>query len=364
MSDKEMFIVESSPQIRDKDTTKSIMWNVSLALLPAGIWGVYIFGLRALLVVLLSIVSAMVIEYGIARLFQRNTLNDGSAFLTGLLLGYNMPPNVPLYIPIFASAVAIAIIKWTFGGLGGNWMNPALGGRVFVFFSWTSGMSAWKMPSVLNYTDGMSSATPLTAVKTGLMDFSGNVSGPASFLQGRNYLVSDFGKNLSLWFQNNLGLSVSPVNIDLFFGNIPGCIGEVSALLLLLGAAYLMYKKIISWHIPAAYFGSFIILVWIFGGLRFNNGFFTGNIWFHLFSGGMMIGVLFMATDMVTSPLTEKGMLIYGVGAGLLTFIIRFYGSLPEGVSLAIILMNIFVPMINRYTQPKVFGLSPKGGKA
>jgi len=364
MSDKIMLTIESSPQIRHKDTTSSIMWNVSLALLPAGLWGIYVFGIRSLFVVLLSIISAVAIEYGIARTLKKQTVMDGSAFLTGLLVGYNMPPNVPLFIPIIASAFAIAVVKWTFGGLGGNWMNPALGGRVFVFFSWTTGMSAWKMPRTLSGVDGLSASTPLTAVKTGIMDYAGTARNPAQFLAEREYIVSDFAKNTAAWFQNSLGASVSPVKIDLFFGNIPGCIGEISAFLLIIGGIYLAVKKLITWHIPAAYFGTFALLTWIFGGLRFGGGFFSGDIWFHLFSGGMMLGVIFMATDMVTSPISGKGMIMYGVGAGLLTFIIRFYGSLPEGVSLAIILMNIFVPMIDRYTQPKVFGLSAEGGKA
>ncbi|WP_026294993.1 RnfABCDGE type electron transport complex subunit D [Sediminispirochaeta bajacaliforniensis] len=356
-AEKIMRLVESSPQIHNKQSTSSIMWSVTLALLPAAAWGIYLFGARALTVLLVSIAAAVVTEAIIAAFLGRFTLFDGSAVLTGLLIGFNMPTAVPFYVPILGSVFAIAVVKWTFGGLGGNWMNPALAGRVFVFFSWTGQMTSWSTPKTV--VDAVSSATPLGMLKTGLLDYSGPATGPAEFLSSNGFVGSTSG--LSHFFAPLFGGGTSgKIYADLFTGNVGGCIGEVSALLLIIGALYLFAKKIITWQIPVAYLGSFALLVWIFGGNRYGTGAFSGDVLFHLFSGGIMLGALYMATDMVTSPLTGKGMIIYGVGIGFLTFLIRFYGSFPEGVSLAIILMNIFVPMINRYNKPHRFGVERK----
>ena len=357
-------LIESSPQIRSKDSTKKIMWNVSLALMPASVWGIIVFGFSSLLILCISIISAISFEWLIGRLLHKNTLFDGSAFLTGLLVGMNMPPAVPVYIPILASAFAIVIVKWTFGGLGSNWMNPALAGRVFVFFSWTSSMSSWTLPKFLPTVDSVSTASPLGAVKVALTDISAPVSSAVEILEQAGYSASNFSQNLSTWFSDTLSVSISAITLDSFFGIIPGCIGEVSALFLILGGIYLLAKKVITWHIPLAYIGSFTILTWIFGGLRFGQGLFQGSILFNLFTGGLMLGAFFMATDMVTTPTTTKGMLIFGFGAGFLTFLFRIYGSLPEGVSLAIILMNIFTPMIDRYVRPKKFGFVNNRGDA
>lgn len=309
------------------------MWSVSACLLPAGIWGVVTFGFSSLYILLISIASSVLTEFIITRIQGKFTITDGSAFLTGLLIGYNMPPSVPAFIPIVASVFAIAVVKHTFGGLGRNWMNPALAGRVFVLFSWTPQMTRWTPPRYTALTrllggtqypgnaggyDALSGATPLGV-------------GAEGFLSGGTY-----------W--------------DLFIGNIPGCIGEVSALLLILGILYLVWKKIITPPIPVCYIGSFALFLWLFGGLPSGTGIASGAVGFHLLSGGLVLGALYMATDMVTSPLTLKGMVIYGVGAGFLTFLIRTFGGFPEGVSLAIILMNIAVPLIDRGTKPKKFG--------
>ncbi len=345
MSDGLNLTVGSSPQIHSTGTTSKIMWLVVLALVPSGLWGVYAFGFRALLVLAVSIISAVAAEFIVVKLLKKGgTINDGSAFLTGILIGYNMPAEVPLYVAVMASLFAILVVKWTFGGLGTNWMNPALAGRVFVFFSWTGGMTRWSMPKMIA-ADAVTSASPLGFVKTGLLSYSGGSAGPMDFLSSQGYPVDSY--------------------LDLFLGKIPGCIGEVSALLLLLGGVFLILMHIVDWEIPVFYLGSFSVLVWIFGGLGFGNGFFSGDVLFHLLTGGIMLGAFFMATDMVTSPVTKKGMMIYAVGCGFLTFLIRFYGSFPEGVSLAIILMNIFVPMINRLTQPVKFGTvkKEKGGE-
>lgn len=360
--------ITPSPQMHKATSTAGIMWTVSACLAPALLWGVYVFGFGALLVVAVSVVACVLVEWGMGALLSKRTLNDGSAVLTGLLIGMNMPPELPLYIPVVAAIVAIAIVKWTFGGLGSNWMNPALAGRVFVFFSWTGHMTSWKMPATLSGAagvDSVSGATMLSSVKSGLFNYGGSAAGPAAMLSEQGYPRS----NLDVRLVQSIGDLLEPLGVrfqrgyvDMFVGNIPGCIGEVSALLLLLGFVVLLARKIVSWHIPLSYCASFGLLVWALGGTRFGGGLFSGNVYFHLFTGGLMLGALYMATDMVTSPLTGKGMIIFGVGAGVMTFLVRFFGSFPEGVSLAIIFMNVFVPLIDRYTGPKRFGMQNKEG--
>ena len=361
MEQKTDLVVTSSPQINKQASTARIMWSVSACLVPAGVWGVYVFGPRALLVVAVSIISAVVGEYVIGRFMKRFTLWDGSAVLTGLLVGYNMPAAVPVYIPIIASLFAILVVKWSFGGLGANWMNPALAGRVFVFFSWTGGMTGWTVPRTLPAVDAVTGASPLGFIKAGLFNYTGGMGGPVEFLNANGYPHSAFDGRAIDWLNRvlfNGGLDNG--YMDFFVGNVPGCIGEVSALFLLIGAIYLFATKIITWRIPVAYLASFGILTWIFGGMRFGAGAFRGDVVFHLFTGGLILGAFYMATDMVTSPVTKTGMLIFGIGCGFFTFLIRFFGSFPEGVSLAIIIMNIFVPLINRLTQPKRFGIPEK----
>jgi electron transport complex protein RnfD len=373
MDNPQGYLTTISPHLREGTRTPHIMWIVTLCLLPAAIWGVYIFGLGSLLVLTICIAASVATEFIINQLTGRKqTISDGSAVLTGLLIGFNLPPQLPLYIAVIASVFAIAIVKYAFGGLGGNWMNPALAGRVFVLFSFSGPMSTWLMPHTL--PDAVSSATPLGAVKSGLqgvaVTFSNSaealaqklheLKGPMHFLATKGYPVSGFDQSLTDWLNSTFGLSIHKGYFDLFVGNMGGSIGEVSVLLLLLGTIYLFYRKIISWHIPVSYLGCFAFLVWIFGGLRFDQGLFSGDALFHLFSGGIMLGAFYMATDMVTSPLTRKGMIIFGVGAGMLTYLIRFFGSLPEGVSLSIIIMNMAVPLIDRYTKPVIFGTTKK----
>ena len=347
--------VTVSPHLHEGSSTARIMTSVILCLLPAGVWGVFLFGLYSLYVLLASVAASVLTEFIITRLQGRFTLNDWSAVLTGLLIGYNMPPSVPLYIPVIASVFAIAVVKMAFGGLGRNWMNPALAGRVFVTFSWTGFMTTWKTPLTWQ-TDAVTSATALGFVKSGLMTFEGTVRGPVEFLASKGYPIGKLPAFLA-----PLGRLFSGRYGALFLGNIPGCIGEVSALLLLLGSIYLFVKKIITWEIPVSYIGTFALMIWFLGGRPFGGAVFTGDVPFHLLAGGLMLGALYMATDMVSSPLTSKGMIIYGVGAGFLTFLIRIYGSFPEGVSLAIIIMNMFVPLINRATRPVVFGYVKEG---
>lgn len=305
------FVISSSPHIRTGETVRSIMLNVIIALTPAAAYGVYIFGLNALLLILISVVTAVFSE-AIFQVIRKKpiTVGDLSAVVTGLLLAMNVPSTAPWWLVFIGSAFAIIIGKQVFGGLGFNFINPALAARAMLMTSWPARMTNWVCPF-----DGVSAATPLGIMAEG----SGTL----------------------------------PSHLDAFIGNIGGCIGETSALLLILGGAYLIYKKIITWHIPVAYIGTAFFM-----GL-FVSGFDVQTSLFHLLIGGLMLGAFFMATDYSSTPITAKGKVIYGIGAGLLTILIRVFGSLPEGVSYSILLMNVCTPMIDRFTKKTVFG----GGK-
>lgn len=308
-------LVCSSPHLRSSDSTNRIMLDVVIALLPAAAVGVYFFGARAFLVILTTILSCVVSEYIARRAMNReNTLGDYSAVVTGLLLALNLPPTIPLWIAAVGGVIAIVIVKQIFGGLGQNFMNPALAARVMLLISWPVHMTKWVIPG----PDAVSSATPLAIMK---------------------------GKEAA-------GAAL-PQYMDLFIGNIGGCIGETSALALLIGAAYLVFRRVITLEIPLGFIGTVAIFTWIFGG---KAGLFTGDFVAHILAGGLILGAFFMATDYSTSPITFKGKLIMGVGCGLLTGIIRLYTGYPEGVSFAILLMNIVTPLIDRYTIPTSFG--------
>lgn len=348
---KPSLTVSSSPHIHAKADTASIMWSVSLALAPATLWGIYAFGFRSLLVLAVAILSALLCEHLLGRFSKESTLWDGSAFLTGLLVGMNMSPTVPLYIPFVASAFAIFVAKWTFGGLGANWVNPALAGRVFVFFSFTTPMSHYKLPRTLAalVPESLSSATPLSFAKTALASGKLGMDSNALLAQG-GYPSTSFAQSIAS------ATGFSPYSIDAFLGNVGGCIGEVSAVLLLVGGIYLFVKKIITWHVPLTYLASVGLLSWVFGGIPTELGLFKGFFFPSLFSGGLMLGALFMATDYVTSPITHKGQVIFGLGCGFFTFLFRYFGSMPEAVSVSILLMNILTPTIDRYIKPRKFG--------
>lgn len=362
-------VITSSPQYHESSTTTSIMWAVTVCLIPAAGWGVYVFGWYSLFVLGVSVLSAVLVEFLAARWLGRGfTIADGSAVLSGLLIGMNMPPEIPWYIPVVASIFAIGVVKWSFGGLGNNWMNPALAGRVFVFFSWTGPMTTWKMPHTLGVVDATSAATPLGAVKAGLAEGAGGATGPVDYLRSLGYPGTAVDSTASSWLNevllNPLGIDLPGGYLDAFIGNIPGSIGEVSALLLLLGSVFLVAREIVRWEIPAAYFTVFAVLVWMFGGVQYGAGLFAGDVLFHIFTGGFMLGLFYMSSDMASSPMTSLGLFIYGAGAGFLTFLIRIYGSFPEGVSLAILLMNVFVPLIDRYTKSRRFGVSRRKADA
>lgn len=313
----ESLTVSIAPHIYSKVSTKRIMWAVTLSLIPAGAAGAFIFGFCALYVIIASVLSAVVTEWAILAVRKKEIeISDGSAVLTGLLLAYNLPPQVPLWIPVAGSFFAIAIGKQVFGGLGHNIFNPALVGRAFLMVSWPVYMTTWQNPRWK--VDAVTSATPLYLLK----------HNHAELLQNTTYL-------------------------DLFLGNRGGCIGEVCIAALLIGAAYLLWKKYISWHIPLTYIGVVALLSWVFNGLY---GLFQGAALFFVLSGGLILGAFFMATDYVTSPLSARGKIIFGMACGLLTFIIRKFSGYPEGVSYAILIMNAFVPIIDKFTHPKWFG--------
>ena len=319
-------IVSLSPHVHSGDSVQKNMYGVIIALIPALLVSFYMFGLGAVIVTLTSVVACMFFEWAITKFIlkrSRNTILDGSAALTGLLLAFNLPSNLPLWIIIIGALVAIGIGKMTFGGLGCNPFNPALVGRVFLLISFPVQMTSWPLTSQwTSYTDAATGATPLALMKQA-------VHGDTE------------------------ALSQLPSVLDLFLGNNPGCVGEISAVALLLGFAYMLWKKIITWHIPV----SILLTVFVFASILnlVDPVKYAGGLT-HLFTGGLMLGAIFMATDYVTSPMNHKGMLIYGVAIGFLTVVIRTFGAYPEGMSFAILIMNAFTPLINTYCKPKRFG--------
>ena len=335
---KEMYNVSASPHVRSGVTTAGIMRDVAIALAPACAFGIYWFGVSALAVLFASVASSMVFEYLWNLLMKKpKRPYECSALVTGLLIGMNMPASIPLWIPIVAGAFGIIIVKEMFGGLGQNFMNPALGARCFVMLCFTGRMTSFAVDAVTGThlwngaasIDGISSATPLAVIK--------NLESGADVLQ-----------------------SVSLK--DMFFGFTGGVIGETSTLAILIGAAYLLCRKVINLRIPVAYIATFALFVLLFGG----HGFDLGYVACELCGGGLMLGAWFMATDYVTSPITKLGQIVFGILLGIMTGIIRIVSNSAEGVSYAIIFCNLLVPVIERYTMPRAFGTLKvkKGGAA
>lgn len=314
-----LLTVSSSPHVQSRQTTQSVMWNVVIALLPAFAVGIYYFGMDALLLTLTTVAACVLFEWLIQRFILKGemTITDGSAVITGILLAFNLPSNLPLWIAIIGALVAIGVGKMSFGGLGKNPFNPALVGRVFLFLSFPTfvAMSQWVSPKPLfEITDAITGPTPLSLIK-------------------QHQALPDI--------------------MNMFIGSKGGSFGEVSALAIIIGGLYLIYKKVISWHIPVAFLGSaaiFTAILWQIDPAIYVNPL------YHLLAGGMMLGAVFMATDMVTSPITHKGQIIFGCGCGLLTILFRCFGTMPEGVSFAILIMNALVPLINKASKPKPFG--------
>ncbi|MGN0028419.1 MAG: RnfABCDGE type electron transport complex subunit D [Marinilabiliaceae bacterium] len=311
--------IAPSPHVHTTDSVRRNMYGVAIALAPALIVTLLLFGLDALAVILTSVVACVAVEFLVQKFILKvpTTITDGSAIVTGLILAFNLPPSLPLWIVVIGAIFSIGVCKMTFGGLGQNIVNPAIGGRVFLLMSFPAQMTNWAV-------DGQTGATPLGLVKEAIKS----------------------GKSIS-------EVANIPSSADLFLGNVGGSMGEVSAIALIIGFAFLLIARIITWHIPVAVVGS----MFVFQGLLFvaNPDAFVDPL-FAILTGGALLGAIFMATDYVTSPMTHKGMIIYGCGIGLLTVVIRNFGAYPEGMSFAILIMNLVTPLINRYCKPKRFG--------
>jgi len=319
--------VTTSPHVHCGDTIERNMRWVIWALMPALFASFWFFGVGALIVTATSVVSCLFFEWFISRIMyttHRSSISDLSAVITGILLAFNMPSNMPLYMIVIGALVAIGVGKMVFGGLGCNPFNPALVGRVFLLISFPAKMTSWPVPAgfATSYIDAETGATPLNLI--------GQIAGG-----------------------NSAAADQLPSLGDMFMGNIGGCIGEVSALMLIIGFVILLCSRVITWHIPVAIIATVAALT---GIMWFINPVLYVNPLYHLCSGGLMLGAIFMATDYVTSPMSTKGMVWYGIGIGLLTVIIRYFGSYPEGMSFAILIMNAVTPLINNWCKPKRFG--------
>ena len=313
------FVVSGTPHVRSKESIQSIMRDVIIALVPATAAGIYYFGLRALILIVAAIISAVFFEWLYEKITKKPvTINDLSAVVTGLLLAMNLPASAPVWVAIVGSAFAIIFAKQLFGGPGQNFINPALAGRAFLLASYPTEMTTWVVPNGLA-ADAATYATPLAQLKNGTLDAS-------------------------------LG--------QLVLGQVGGTIGETCAIALIIGGIYLLYKHVISWKIPVIYIATVFILFAVIGrhGMRMPLQ--------EIFAGGVMLGGIFMATDYASSPVTPKGQVIFAVGAGLLTYLIRTFGGYPEGVSYSILIMNCCVPLIERFTEPTIFGALPKTKEA
>lgn len=313
------FVVSGTPHVRSKESIQSIMRDVIIALVPATAAGIYYFGLRALILIVAAIISAVFFEWLYEKITKKPvTINDLSAVVTGLLLAMNLPASAPVWVAIVGSAFAIIFAKQLFGGLGQNFINPALAGRAFLLASYPTEMTTWVVPNGLA-ADAATYATPLAQLKNGALD--------ASLKQ-------------------------------LVIGQVGGTIGETCAIALIIGGIYLLYKHVISWKIPVIYIATVFILFAVIGrhGMRMPLQ--------EIFAGGVMLGGIFMATDYASSPVTPKGQVIFAVGAGLLTYLIRTFGGYPEGVSYSILIMNCCEPLIERFTEPTIFGALPKTKEA
>lgn len=324
---EKMLHVASSPHVKHPDTTRSIMLDVIIALVPALIWAVYAFGWRALTLTLVSVGSCVAFEYLYRKIMKlTDTVGDLSAIVTGIILAFNLPVTVPMWIPVMGSFFAIIVVKQLFGGIGKNIVNPALAARVFLFTAWPALVS--------NFADPFKEKFSAFAINVNTSDIVASATPLASFKHGGS------ADNVSI--------------TDMLFGNIPGCIGEVSALLLIIGGIYLLWRKVITWHIPVAYIATVALLCYFFPGVESVQPY--EFMLSEIFSGGLMIGAIFMATDYATSPVSPTGRIIFGVGCGLITVFIRFFGGYSEGVSFAILIMNLLVWYIDMAFRPNVFG--------
>ena len=316
-------IVASAPHIHSDLSTTRLMGDVIIALLPALAVSIYVYGWGVLGITAMSIGCCVLFESLIQKFLVKGkqTVTNLSAVVTGLLLAMNMPASIPLWIVAVGALVAIGVAKMPFGGLGKNPFNPAIVARVFLLIAYPVQMTSFALPSVESFVDAYSGATPLAAAKAGLLNFA-------------EYDI-----------------------LGMFAGNMAGSFGEVATLALLLGGAYLLIRRVITWHIPVAVLGTMAVFAAIYGAFSFDTPHLASNFaLFHLLGGGAVLGAFFMATDYVTSPMTTKGMIIFGIGIGALTMTIRLWGAYPEGMSFAILIMNSVVPLINKYIKPRRFG--------
>lgn len=314
------FVVSGTPHVRSKESIQSIMRDVIIALVPATAAGIYYFGINALILIIAAIASSVIFEALCQKIMKKPvTVSDLSAVVTGLLLAMNLPAAAPVWVAIVGSAFAIIFGKQLFGGLGQNFINPALAGRAFLLASYPTEMTTWSVPNGLEVADAATYATPLAQLKAGNLEAS-------------------------------LG--------ELILGQCGGTIGETCAIALIIGGVYLLYKHVISWKIPVIYIATVAILFGVIGrhGMRMPLQ--------EIMAGGVMLGGIFMATDYASSPVTAKGQIIFAVGAGLITYLIRTFGGYPEGVSYSILIMNCCVPLIERFTEPTIFGALPKTKEA
>lgn len=326
---KEPIIISASPHVHSDRTSKKLMYDVVIALVPAFLVSIYVFGIGALIVTSVAVISCLLFEYLIQKFLLRTdvTISDGSALITGILLAFNLPSNLPIWMIIVGSLVAIGIAKMSFGGLGFNIFNPALVGRVFLLISFPVQMTMWPtaFENQIKIADAVTGATPLGVIKEGLQ----------------------FGETMT-----DLSTKI-PSNIDMLLGFTGGSLGEMSVIALLIGGLFLILRKVITWHIPVIMLLTIALMTGIFWMINPEQ---YANPLIHLLSGGAVIGAFFMATDLVTSPMTKKGMVIFALGIGLITVVIRLFGAYPEGVSFAILIMNAFVPLINKFFKPRRFG--------
>ncbi len=348
--------VSPAPHIGGPVSSAWLHWSLAACLLPAAAWGVFLFGMPAVRVLAVAVASALLAEALTSLAWRKVTVGDGSAAVTGLIVGMLMPPGAPLYVPAVASAFGIIVVKQTFGGLGRNWMNPALGGVVFALFSWTDAMSRW-LP-VRGAGAGSAASAPLSAFRDAIASGKVPRGTPLAVLQASGYPWSGVDGSVMSWVNDHilslLGTSLPRGTFDLLVGNVAGRIGEVSVPFLLLGAAWLLARRVIHWQVPVTYLLTFCVAAQVFGGLPLGRGWLAGGMLFQLFSGSLVLGAFFMATDPVTSPLTRNGRLLYGVSLGVLTFFLRYFGSPGDGVPLAIILGNCLTPLIDKLTQPRI----------
>ncbi|MCB0486025.1 MAG: RnfABCDGE type electron transport complex subunit D [Flavobacteriaceae bacterium] len=322
-------IISASPHVHSNKSTKNLMYDVLYALIPAFLVSIYVFGVSALVLTSVAVASCVLFEYVIQKYLLKTTVtvSDGSALITGILLAFNLPSNLPIWMIILGSLVAIGVAKLSFGGLGYNIFNPALVGRVFLLISFPVQMTSWPTAVENNTTlvDAVTSETTLGIIKEGLM----------------------YGDTMTTISEK------LPSTIDLLLGITGGSAGEMSALALILGGIFLLARKVITWHIPITILVTMTVMTGIFWLINPEQ---YANPLIHLLSGGAILGAFYMATDLVTSPMTKKGMIVFAIGIGVITVVIRLFGAYPEGVSFAILIMNAFVPLINKYFKPRRFG--------